>query len=395
LLVIISLAVFWYGLVPVTGAFISRRNWRRFRRRFDELRQRPILDYAAAIAAGTPGGYGGEGGESEFRFTGGFESLAEDKILWVRGGDLTIPVDLSGARTYVLPNTETEEIPAAFDPGEEAPERIRWDRISTLTGGVKVFVGGALCLRDHRRIFASTPVHPLVVIFYEGPDRSLTLRTIRAGRNRNEFFNFLTPYSFILGAFSQIIIALSFYSRPAFRFTVISALIALFTPFFPWLPPGILFTLFYRNLWWKARIFRAYRDLVRLPRGYISRGENRGRLPGGELYVEKQFDTLPAAFYERKIPFIIPAGEKLIGESWHVFGVLAEEEANNPDAFPGEPRDAFAVYGALPGESETLARRYTCKAYIMEIISWLLLLVGMGVNMFFIVIILSLLRIFT
>jgi hypothetical protein len=386
--VIISLAVLFYGLVPIAGAFYSRRNWRLFRRRFNELGQRPILDYAACMNT-TPGP---AGEEKEFRFSGGFESLTEDKILWIRGDELTIPVDLRGAKTYVLPDTEAKGIPAAFDPGEEAPEQIRLDRISALTGGVKVFAGGSLCVREGRRIFASA-AHPLMVVFYEGPDRSLTVRTIRAGRHRNEFFNFITPYSFIAGAFSQIIMAVSLYSRPVYRLTLIAAIVALFTPLFSWLPPGIFFTLAYRRLWWKARIFRAYRDLVRLPRGYIPAGEKQGRLPGGELYIEKQYDALPAAFYERKIPFIIPAGEKRVGDKWHLFGVLAAGDEKNPDAFPGEPEDAFAVYGAFPGAIESLARRYHRKAYAMEVISWLLLLAGIGVNVFFITMILSLFRI--
>jgi hypothetical protein len=387
--VIISLAVLFYGLVPIAGAFYSRRNWRYFRRRFNELGQKPILDYAACMSTG-PGSSAGEG--EEFRFSGGFESLTGDKILWIRGEELTMPVDLRDARIYVLPDTETEGIPVYFDPGEEAPEQIRPDRISALTGGVKVFAGGSLCVRDGRKIFASAS-RPLMVIFYEGPDRSLTIRTIRAGRHRNEFFNFITPYSFIAGAFSQIIIVMSLYSRPVYRLTLIAALIALFTPLFPWLPPGIFFTLAYRRLWWKARIFRAYRDLVRLPRGYIPAGETRGRLPGGELYIEKQYDALPAAFYERKIPFIIPSGEKRSGDKWHLFGVLVQGDEKNPDTFPGEPEDSFAVYGAYPGETESLTRRYNRKAYGMEIISWLLLLAGIGVNVFVVAVILSLFRI--
>jgi hypothetical protein len=158
------------------------------------------------------------------------------------------------------------------------------------------------------------------------------------------------------------------------------------------MPPGIFLTILYRRLWWKARIFRAYRDLVRLPRGYIPRGESRGRLPDGEPYIEKCYDVLPAAFYEKKIPFIIPAGEKRTGDKWHIFGVLTGENEKENSAFPGEPGDAFAVYGALPGESEVLARRYTRKAYIMEVISWLLLLAGIGLNVFFIVIIFFLLN---
>ncbi|GHV11437.1 hypothetical protein FACS189491_02660 [Spirochaetia bacterium] len=140
---IIALVVFFYGLVPVAGALVSRRSWRIFRRRFDDLRLRPLLDYG--IYSHTEGGI--------YRFTGGFESVTDGHTLWIRSDDLTIPVALSGAQTYMLPMQEGGGV---FDPSEEAPERIRWDRVSTLTEGAKVFVGGALLLRDKRWTFVST-----------------------------------------------------------------------------------------------------------------------------------------------------------------------------------------------------------------------------------------------
>jgi hypothetical protein len=237
----------------------------------------------------------------------------------------------------------------------------------------------------------SVPENPLLVIFYENSTRSLTVRAIRAGRHRNEFFNFLTPYALILGAFAQIIIALSFLSRPAFRLTMVSSFIALFTPLFPWMPPGILFTIIYRRLWWRARIFRAYRDLARLPLRFIPRGKNEGKLPDGEIYTVKEYLTLPGTFYKNRIPFIIPAGEKQLKDKWYIFGTKSFCEKAGEEAFPGEPLDPFAVYGALPGEPETLARRYNRRAYALEIASWFLLLAGIGLNVFFAIFILTLL----
>jgi hypothetical protein len=373
LLVILALALFWYGLVPLSGAFAVRRDWRLFRRRFNELRFRPFLDYAAA---------GCSRDREEYRFAGNFESVAENRILWVRSRDLTIPVDLSGANTYVLPDT-WEEGSVSFDPSEDVPERIRWEHVSAFTGEARVFVGGCLALRDNRRIFVSLPKNPLLVIFYEGSDRSLAVRTIRAGRHKNEFWNFTTPYAFVCGAFSQILLAASFFTRPAFRLTVITAFIALFAPLFPLIPPGIFLTIPSRRLWWKARICRAYRDLARLPLGYFCSRENRGRLPNGETYIAKEYAELPVMFYRQNFPFIIPAEEKRPWDKWYVFGVLPAKVSETED-LPLEPADAFAVYGALPGESETLARRYARKAWVMETASVLLLLAGMGINIFFI-----------
>ncbi|MDR0878294.1 MAG: hypothetical protein LBN21_09585, partial [Treponema sp.] len=208
----------------MAGAFFSRRSWRKFRRRFDELRLRPVLDYEAYRRL--------EGGGGDYRFTGGFESVTDGHTLWIRSDNLTIPVALSDAKTYVLPMQEGNSALESFDPGEEAPERIRWDRVSALAEGAKVFVGGTLVLQDQRWTFVSTKETPLLVIFYDGSDRSLAIRAIRAGRDKNEYWNTVTPYALIAGALCLISIAISFLSRPAFRLTVIVSLIAVFIPLF-------------------------------------------------------------------------------------------------------------------------------------------------------------------
>jgi hypothetical protein len=352
----------------VAGAVLSRRSWRRFRRLFDEFALRPLLDYRAYRQT--------EG--KVYRFTGRLESVTGGRTLWIRGDKLTVPVALAGAETYVLPMQEGGGQGGFFDPGEEAPERIRWDRVSTLTDEAKVFVGGTLEARDNYRTFAASPGKPLLLIFYDGPDRSLAVRAIRAGRHRNEYWNSITPYALILGALFLIFLALSFLPRPAFRITAIVAFTAVFIPLFPMVPPGVLFTVAYRRLWWQARIFRACRDLARLPLIYLESGIEKGRLPGGERYGAVSLDELPQGG-EGEIPLLIPEEKKRKKDRWFIYGVLP-----GPDGKPVEPADVFAVYGALPGKPETLARRYARKAYIFEVTAWLLLLLGIGLNAFFI-----------
>ncbi|GHV69997.1 hypothetical protein AGMMS49928_15540 [Spirochaetia bacterium] len=370
MLVILALTFFFYGLVPVIGAFASRRGWRRFRRRFDSLQLKPLLDYRL---------YRQAGGEPVCRFSGGFESLTDEHILWLHGEDLTVPVSLANAHIYVMPMDEqpTGGQPTVEQPvGTEIPERIRWGRISTLSTGAKVFVGGCLALQDGRRIFVSSPENPLLVIFYDGPERDFARQTIKAGRHRNEYWNTITPYSLILGAFSLLLFALSFLPRPAFSLTALTAFIALFTPLMPFIPPGLLFTILYQRLWAQARLFRSYRDLARLPLKYLSGGENYGCVSLGDLNQ---------IFFEKQIPFIIPGGKKS-KDGWFVFGVLSAE-----GELPAEPQDPFAIYGALPGNPEVLARHYTLLAYFFEIIAWLILLTGIGINIYFIQMIVSLL----
>ncbi|GHT52880.1 hypothetical protein FACS1894106_2550 [Spirochaetia bacterium] len=362
----------------MAGGLVSRRSWRVFRRRFDDLRLRPLLDYGIYSRRETSAGTESRGEGGIYRFIGGFESVTDGHTLWIRSDSLTIPVALAGAQTYLLPMQEGGFLPGAFDPGEEAPERIRWDRVSTLTEGAKVFVGGALALRNNRWTFVSTPEAPLLVIFYDGPDRSLAIRTIRAGRHRNEYWNSITPYALVLGALSLIFIAVSFLPRPAFRLIAITAFIAIFIPLFPMVPPGLLFTVMYRRLWWRARIFRAYRDLVRLPLKYFKPGEKEARLPDGEKYGFVRNDSADG------IPLLIPEAEKRKKAEWYIFGALPPDSATG---LPREPLDSFATFGALPGDPDVLARHYTRNAYGFEIISWLLLLAGIGLNAFFIALI--------
>jgi hypothetical protein len=156
----------------------------------------------------------------------------------------------------------------------------------------------------------------------------------------------------------------------------------------------------YRRCWWRARIYRAYRDLARLPLKYLEKGRETCVLPGGELYGSVYFDDLPPEFREKKIPLLIPEEEKRKKEGWYVFGVLhaaGGPSDGQPSAgpagpeLPAEPMDLFATFGAIPGRPETLARRYTLKAYTLEIVAWLALLAGIGLNVFFVRMIITLL----
>lgn len=373
------MVVFWYGLIPMVGAFFNHRSWRNFRQRFNELRLKPFLDYTAYQTTE----------EGLFRFIGGFEST-DGHTLWIRSTKLTVPVAIAGAQTYIFPMPKGETAPDTFYPDEEAPERIRWDRVSTLTEGARVFIGGLLRPLDNRMTFVSTKENPLLVIFYDGPERSLTNGVVRAGQRQNEYWNRLTPYSLTLGAFSLIIMVFSFLPRPAFRLTSITAFIALFIPFYPFLPPGMIFTMLYRRLRRQAGIYQFCRDLVRLPLGYFSPGERTTKLPDGESYGYVSCTVLPTD--EKAVPLLIPEEPLRKGRNWYVFGSLNGEPQTEDteglradrEHLPGKPQDFFAPWGAIPGEPETLAKGYTVRGRILEISAWITFLVGLVVNIFFI-----------
>ncbi|MDR0494152.1 MAG: hypothetical protein LBG95_00780 [Treponema sp.] len=374
------MVILWYGLAPMAGALSKRYKWHTFRKRFDELRLSPILDYNQ---------YSRQDNAKTFRFAGGFESVTDGHTLWIRSEDLTVPVTLKNAETYLLPMQKSGGIPEVFDPEDEAPERIRWERVSSFTEGAKVFVGGLLICRDGQRSFISSKENPLLVIFYDGPDHSLATRAIRAGRDRGEYWNAITPYALVIGALCQILMAVTFLSRPAFRLTVIVSLIALFVPAYPMIPPGLLFTVIYRRFAWRSRILRAYRDLARLPLRYLASPKGQALkesspLPNGELYGFVCSAELPPQAQEGKIPLLLPEFAKAVGSGasqgnlWYIFGALRPGEK-----MPVQPEDSFATFGILPGRPDLIARHCELAAYMLESAAWLILIAGIGLNIFF------------
>jgi hypothetical protein len=284
----------FYGILPLAGAFFSRYRWRQFRRRFIDLGLKPLLDYRQYRQLKDEGG--------TFWFTGGIESITDDHTLWVKGEDLTISVSLDKTKCFLLPKREGEGIP---DPLEQ----IRWNRVSTLTEGIKVYIGGRVMMQDNRLSFITTKENPLIVIFYSCSETELSCEIIRAARTRGDYLNSFTPASLVTGALALVYIAASLLSRPALRLNVITALIAVFIPVLPFIPPGLLFTVINRRITWYSRKLKASYDLTRLP-------------------------------------------------------------PQNPDT----PLHGY---------------RYAIKAYLMELLGWIVLLLGIGINIIFIFLILS------
>jgi len=264
------------------------------------MRLSPLLDYCQYRKLDEAGGV--------FRFSGSIESITDGRTLWVKGEDLTIPVSLANTKCYLLPLHQGEGLP-------EAPEQIRWNRVSTLTEGSKVFIGGQLKSHDDRLNFLSTKEFPLVVIIYNCPDAELPGAVISAARTRNEYWNSITPVSIAIGALILIYIAASFLNRPAFRLTVITAFAAVFIPILPIFPPGFLLTSLYRRLTWDARKLRASYDLAR--------------------------------------------------------------------------------FGLLPDSTDQLARFFGIRAYSLEALAWVLMILGVCINMVFIFLILFLFQVIT
>jgi hypothetical protein len=359
--IIIFTAVFWYALIPLIGTFTSRHKWRIFRERFISLCRKPLLNYTL-IRKNING---------EYHFIGNFESVAENNTLWIKNDTLTAPVVLKNAQTYMMPLTEKKRGGAEekiymdendFDVNAAAPRRLNWNRISTLTAGAKVFIGGVLKMINGQQMFISSKKQPLIIIFYECSERALSAGVMRAGRYQNEYWNPVTPYSIVGGVFSLFWIAQIFFARPAYRATVLSAIVAIFGPLVPFVPPGLILTLVYHHLWWRACLYRVFRDIAQLPLKY-----------GGTEYECRTLEYVPP---DGKIPRLIPVNKPEKNEIWCGAGVIqgnTVREFDNP----------FIPYGLLPGRPKIISRIYSRKALFFEIAAWFVLAAGIALNVFF------------
>ncbi|MDR1836421.1 MAG: hypothetical protein LBQ89_02065 [Treponema sp.] len=296
-----------------------------------------------------------------------------------------------------MPKHEGEEIP-------ETPEQIRWNRVSTLYEGVKVFTGGWIKPQDNRMSFVSTKESPLTVIFYNCPDAELTGEIIRAARTRNDYWNSLTPASLAIGAFSLIYIAASFLDRPLFLPAIAASLTALFIPLLPIIPPGLLLTIPYRRMMWQSQKLRTYRDLARLPMRYLRQDQNSGILNTGEMYCYVKVNSLPPAA-QGEIPLLVPDvsfNSEDKKQQWYFFGVVeagagaADLKAHNGsstqyenDSLPKRSKDPFVSFGVLPKDPVSLARSYAVRAYTTLVLALFFMLSGIGINIAFIVLILT------
>jgi hypothetical protein len=110
-------------------------------------------------------------------------------------------------------------------------------------------------------------------------------------------------------------------------------------------------------------------------------------LPNGALYGYVCCAELPPAAQEGNIPQLVPelTRARSIGP-WYIFGAL-----QTGSALPVQAQDPFATFGILPGRPKEIARRCELLAYALELAAWLILFAGIGLNIFFLSLLLSLL----
>ena len=60
--------------------------------------------------------------------------------------------------------------------------------------------------RVGRAVFSGNRKNPLIVIIYDGESRTLLERSISCGRQKNEYWNFLTPWSIAAGGIVSLLL---------------------------------------------------------------------------------------------------------------------------------------------------------------------------------------------
>lgn len=208
---------------------------------------------------------------SEFKFYGKLESFIDDNTLWLRGETLSLSINLKGNYIYRLGKSNKEL------------EKVLWSNMSSIMEGTNFFVVGKLVYHNGTAYMVDSEKNPLTVVLYED-NSNLIHDLIVKGRDRNELWNSYTPYSYICGIF--ILIILSFFEYRSNSDKIISyyLLVAAGTPFYFFIPPGLIFYLIYRNLWEVSIRYSTLRDLARIRnkelsmKKYRRESKNRERL---------------------------------------------------------------------------------------------------------------------
>ncbi|NBF39964.1 MAG: hypothetical protein GVY14_06065 [Spirochaetes bacterium] len=386
---VFGLACTFFIIIPGAGAVSVRRRWRRFRRALVRAALAPTVTYSALSHLRRAAGGGGR-----YRFFGRLEAIEDDDVIWLNDGAISVAADVARTTAYLLPSTGSRQQPSR-PVSEESPDRVPWSRLTTLPERTPVFVAGELRLEGDRPVFrAEAPGDELLLILYDGPGEDVLQHSVWTGRQRNEYWNLLTPASLAVGSLALLLAAYILLRIPADRSAAILAVSCALIPILPLLPPGFISFPLYRRMWRRGRYLRAERDILRLPlrHDFDARGETL--LPDRERYVMRTVDRVAAgelvhAGAQRLDVSVAEAeaeeGREGEGRRYFVFGTpdAAPARAATSDAAglrkPGDPMAGLLV---LPGEPSRLARRSERAAQLFEISAVAILLAGTGINFY-------------
>jgi hypothetical protein len=374
-------ASIFYFLLPVLGAFQVRRSWRNFRRLMTQSARSPFLNYGLIreglnLSGGKNTGSGKVLGS--YRLFGSIEAMEGKDRLWIRslklcGSPVSVSIDMRSALLYSLPGDGEEfelrrnfqKIESSdYDETAESPERLMWRSLPSLPEKTKVYVFGKVYLGMGKAEFRGNRKDPAIVLIYEGREDSLLSRCVRQGRQANEYWNRLTPLSFLTGAMGMVLILLALARAFALPLVRLLASLTAFLPLMIFLPPGLFFFFLYRAMWKRARSLRASRDMTRLPCEAFAPGQKETILPDGEKYLRV---WVPA---DKPGKVALPGDLPSRGlEEWRArdgripgFTCFGAPDPERPGRLV-KPKDPLADFTAIPGIPEAFSKRCSSRAH--------------------------------
>ncbi len=381
---VFGIACTFFIFIPGAGAFSVRRRWRRFRTAVVNSSLLPTVTYGALSQLRH-----GAAGAGRYRFFGRLEAIGDDDVIWLNDGRISVAADIADTTVYLLPAASQQDLTRHYP--EATPDRVPWSRLTTLPERTPMFVAGPLGLEGDRPVFRAARGDELLLILYDGPDEEVLHNSVWTGRQRNEYWNLLTPASLAVGSLALLLTAYMLLRIPADRAAAILAVSCALIPVLPLLPPGFVAFPVYRRMWRRGRYLRAERDILRLPLRHRFDEEGQAHLPDGEPYVMRVVDAAAAAE-------LVHAGAQRLDVSvaerdgkggadggaarYVVFGTPAPAAFRRPAAAFRRPDDPMAALLVIPGEPSRLAQRSQRAAQVFEIAAVAGLLAGTGVNFY-------------
>lgn len=355
-------AFLFYILLPLIGAYATRRRWRVFRQRILDASSAPIYPQMKRASTEKDASPRPDSGDVEvYRYFGDLEAVEDSDIIWLSDGRHRVKVDVKHISLFVLPGVNSDDFDVA---NERSPAITKWKDMGSLPEGTQFFVYGVLARDTLVPMFRSSADHPLMVIIHDVKPGQFLSRAIRTGRQRNEYWNSISPLSFLSGVMAQMIFIIRLLQQNPDSLMLLLHIPLALLPGIILMPPGIFLYFLYRKLWRKGRAYRQERDLLRLPMRYPDH-----MLPDGGSYLPQVLDGIPEYLMK--------------DDSMEYRACMAEHHSSTTiwSYHPHHSNDPFAEHIFVKGNPAELAKISQLRAGRLEFFSLCIFFAGMALNL--------------
>ena len=305
--------------------------------------------------------------EGNYRFFGEIEAIQSQGLLWVKNSEMTMTVKMNHCHIYMIPSEKKKN--------SQMPIKLAWNRVFSLAEGTAVYISGKVEVENGRALFSGSPKDPLTVIIYDGESRTLLERSISCGRQKNEYWNFLTPWSIAVGGILSLLLLDMMIKASVSSTILIQGIIVSSLPIIPFIPPGLIFFILYTNMWKKGRLCRSDRDLLRLPLRFDDRNISDPDYLHMAYNSGRPIFPLDNGYVQRKIHFTYEESSSIWNNS--VFGKVIFKEDGK---WLGQPEDPMKEYILIKDNPRRLIGLSNKKALKYELLSLLYIGLAMLIN---------------